>query len=51
MKPRLFIAYFIISAGLAVIAGDSIPGVISTIAGNGTAGYRRRRRTCNLGFS
>jgi len=38
MKPRLFIAYFIISAGLAVIAGDSIPGVISTIAGNGTAG-------------
>jgi len=38
MKTRFFIAYFIMSAGLAVFAGDSIPGVISTVAGNGTEG-------------
>ncbi len=38
MKSTLFIACFIVFAGLATLAGDVTPGVISTIAGNGTAG-------------
>ena len=38
MKSRLFIACFFVSAGLAVFAGNSIQGEISTVAGNGTPG-------------
>jgi sugar lactone lactonase YvrE len=38
MKTRLFIAYFIVSAGLTALAGSPITGVITTFAGNGTAG-------------
>ncbi len=38
MKPTLFIMCFIMLAGLAAFAGDSTPGVISTVAGNGIQG-------------
>jgi hypothetical protein len=38
MKTRLFVAHFIISAGLAVLAGSPISGTITTVAGNGTPG-------------
>lgn len=38
MRLRIFVVYFIISAGFALVAGDSVPGIITTVAGNGTAG-------------
>jgi hypothetical protein len=38
MKPTLFVTCFILFAGLSAFAGDSTPGVISTIAGDGTLG-------------
>ncbi len=38
MKPTSFIPCFILSVGLAAMAGDSTTGVISTVAGNGTQG-------------
>ncbi len=39
MKARLLVICFIMSTGLTVIAGDSVPEVITTVAGNGTAGF------------
>lgn len=38
MRSHLFFACFIVSAALAAFAGNSTPGIISTIAGNGTPG-------------
>jgi sugar lactone lactonase YvrE len=38
MKLRIFVACFIISASFALVADDSVPGIITTFAGNGTAG-------------
>jgi len=38
MKRTLFITCFILFVGLSAPAGDSTPGVISTVAGNGTQG-------------
>lgn len=38
MKSHLVVASVIMSIGLAAMANDSTPGVISTVAGNGTAG-------------
>jgi hypothetical protein len=38
MRSHIFIACFIFSAALAGFAADPVPGVINTVAGNGTPG-------------